>query len=114
MKPDFHGKVAIVTGAGSGIGAAVSRQLAQEGAEIVVADLDAEAAHCTAAEISSQGGRAYDFAVDVTDAAAVEKLIEFTVQKCGGLDMAVNNAGIDGIRKATADYPLDNWHKLIN
>ncbi|MGX9180107.1 SDR family NAD(P)-dependent oxidoreductase [Mesorhizobium sp. BHbdii] len=114
MKADFHGKVAIVTGAGSGIGAAVSRQLAQEGAEVVVADLDAEAARCMAAEINAQGGRAYDFAVDVTDAAAVEKLIEFTVQKCGGLDMAVNNAGIDGIRKATADYPLDHWHKLIN
>ncbi|TIW29654.1 MAG: SDR family NAD(P)-dependent oxidoreductase, partial [Mesorhizobium sp.] len=48
MKPDFHGKVAIVTGAGSGIGAAVSRQLAQEGAEVVVADLDVEAAHCMA------------------------------------------------------------------
>ncbi|RWO55785.1 glucose 1-dehydrogenase [Mesorhizobium sp.] len=114
MKPDFPGKVAIVTGAGSGIGAAVSRQLAQEGAEIVVADLDAEAARCMAAEISAQGGRAHDFAVDVTDAAAVEKLIEFTVQKCGGLDMAVNNAGIDGVRKATADYPLDNWHRLMN
>ena len=114
MKPDFHGKVAIVTGAGSGIGAAVSRQLAQEGAEVVVADIDAEAAHGIAAEIRSQGGRAQDFAVDVTDAAAVEKLVEFAVQKCGGLDMAVNNAGIDGVRKVTADYPLDNWHKLIN
>lgn len=114
MKPDFQDKIAIVTGAGSGIGAAVSRQLAQEGAEVVVADLDAEAAHSKAAEIRSQGGRAHDFAVDVTDAAAVENLVDFTVEKCGGLDMAVNNAGIDGVRKATADYPLDNWHKLIN
>ena len=114
MKLGFEGKVAIVTGGGSGIGAAVSRQLGDEGAEVVIADVDAEAAHSIAAEIRSQGGRAHGFAVDIADAAAVERLVEFAVQKCGGLDMAVNNAGIDGVRKATADYPLDNWHKLMD
>ena len=114
MKLGFEGKVAVVTGAGSGIGAAVSRQLGREGAEVIVADLDADAAHGVAAEIRSLGGSAHDFAVDVADAGAVEKLIEFAVQKCGGLDMAVNNAGISGARNATADYPLEDWHKLIN
>ena len=114
MKLGFEGKVAVVTGAGSGIGAAVSRQLGREGAEVIVADLDADAAHGVAAEIRSLGGGAHDFAVDVADAGAVEKLIEFAVQKCGGLDMAVNNAGISGTRNATADYPLEDWHKLIN
>jgi NAD(P)-dependent dehydrogenase (short-subunit alcohol dehydrogenase family) len=114
MKLGFEGKVAVVTGAGSGIGAAVSRQLGREGAEVIVADLDAGAAHGVAAEICSLGGSAHDFAVDVADAGAVEKLIEFAVQKCGGLDMAVNNAGISGTRNATADYPLEDWHKLIN
>ena len=114
MNLGFEGKVAVVTGAGSGIGAAVSRQLGNEGAEVIVADLDADTAHGVAAEIRSLGGSAHDFAVDVADAGAVEKLIEFAVQKCGGLDMAVNNAGISGTRNATADYPLEDWHKLIN
>jgi NAD(P)-dependent dehydrogenase (short-subunit alcohol dehydrogenase family) len=114
MKFDFEGKVAIVTGGGSGIGAAISRQLGGEGAEVVVADVDAEAAHAVATEIRSLGGKARDFVVDVSDAVAVEKLVDFAVQECGGLHLAVNNAGIDGVRKATADYPLDNWMKLIN
>ncbi|MBP1884196.1 SDR family NAD(P)-dependent oxidoreductase [Sinorhizobium mexicanum] len=114
MKLGFEGKVAVVTGAGSGIGAAVSLQLAGEGAEVVVADLDADAARRITAEIRSQGGKAHDFVVDVADAEAVDKLVKFAVEKCGGLHLAVNNAGIDGIRKTTADYPLDEWHKVMN
>ena len=114
MKLGFEEKVAVVTGAGSGIGAAVSRRLAREGAEVIVADLDADAARGIAAEIRSLGGNAHDFEVDVADAGAVEKLVEFAVQKCGGLDMAVNNAGISGTRNATADYSLEDWHRLIN
>jgi NAD(P)-dependent dehydrogenase (short-subunit alcohol dehydrogenase family) len=114
MKLGLEGKVAVVTGAGSGIGAAVSRQLGGEGAEIIAADLDVDAAHSIAAEIRSHGGRAHHYAVDVADAGGVEKLVKFAVQECGGLDMAVNNAGISGARKATADYPLEDWHKLID
>lgn len=106
--------MAIVTGGGSGIGAAVARQLGEEKAEVVVADLDADAARAIAAEIRSHGGKARDYAVDVADPAAVEELVQFTVGKCGGLDLAVNNAGIAGVRKATADYPLDDWHSLMN
>ncbi|MCA1404311.1 SDR family oxidoreductase [Ensifer sp. IC3342] len=114
MKLGFEGKVAIVTGAGSGIGAAVSLQLGSEGAEVIVADLDADAARRITAEIRSHGGKAHDFAVDVADVEAVENLVKFAVEKCGGLHLAVNNAGIDGIRKTTADYPLDEWHKVMN
>ncbi len=114
MKLDFEGKVALVTGGGSGIGAVVSRQLAGQGAEVIVADVDSEAARNVAAEIHSDGGRARNFAVDVTDAAAVEKLVQRAVETCGGLDLAVNNAGIDGPRRVTADYPLDEWSRLIN
>lgn len=114
MNPGFKGKIAIVTGGGSGIGAAVSRQLGSEAAEVVVADIDAESARKTADEIRAHGGKAHDFVFDVADPAAVEELIQFTIKTCGGVDLAVNNAGIGGVRKATADYPLDSWHETMN
>lgn len=105
-------KVVIVTGAGSGIGAAICRHLAEEGAEIIAADIDAAAARNVAGEITSRGGRAYEYAVDVSDPGAVEALVAFAVKK-GGPHLAVNNAGIGGVREETAKYPLDEWHKLI-
>lgn len=114
MKLCLEGKVAVVTGAASGIGAAVSRQLAHEGAEVVIADLNEEAAHATAAAIRADGGRARAFTVDVADFEGVQRLVDFTVETCGGLDLAVNNAGVDGIRAAVADYPLDDWHRVMN
>ena len=114
MNLGFEGKVAIVTGAGSGIGAAVSRRLAEEGAQVVVTDINAEAAKQVADEIQAQGGLSHHFALDVTNAAAVENLLATVVETCGGLHLAVNNAGVDGVRMATRDYPLDNWHKLMD
>ena len=114
MKPGFEGKVAIIFGAGSGIGAAVSRQLGREGAEVIAADLDAGAAHQVADEIRAMGGAAYDLAVDVADANAVQSLVEFAVRECGGLDLAVNSAAIGGVRASTADYPLDEWRHVMN
>ncbi len=114
MKLCLEGKVGIVTGAGSGIGAAVSRQLALEGAEVVIADINEDAAHETVRAIRADGGRARAFVVDVADFAGVQKLVDFTVETCGGLDLAVNNAGVDGPRAAVADYPLEDWHRLMN
>lgn len=114
MKLGFEGKVAIVTGGGSGIGAAISRQLSGEGAEVVVADVNPEAAQQIATEIRSGGGRARHFTVDITDPQAVSQMVNFAIQECGGLNLAVNNAGIEGVRKPTADYPLDNWQRVID
>lgn len=114
MNRGFAGKVAVVTGAGSGIGAAVCRQLAAEGAEVIAADVDAGAVRLLVEAIRLNGGKAHDVAVDVSDAVAVEKLVAFAVQSCGGLHLAVNNAGVHGVRKATADYPLDGWHALMD
>jgi NAD(P)-dependent dehydrogenase (short-subunit alcohol dehydrogenase family) len=114
MKLGFEGKVAIVTGGGSGIGAAISRQLSGEGAEVVVADVNPEAAQQIAAEIRSSGGRARPFTVDIADPHAVSQMVDFAIQECGSLHLAVNNAGIEGIRRPTADYPLDNWQRVID
>lgn len=111
---DFSAKVAIVTGGASGIGATVAHELARRGAEVIVADLVEAAAEAVAEEIRSKGGKAHAFAADMADAAAVERMVAFAVDTCGGLHLAVNNAGIGGPIAPIADYPLDGWHSVID
>ncbi|HRO11923.1 SDR family oxidoreductase [Amaricoccus sp.] len=109
MAGEFENKVAIVTGAASGIGAACARQLAAEGARVVVADLHQEPAEKVAAEI---GGAA--FALDVSDPARVEAMVAFAVATFGALHLAVNNAGISGPSAPVGEYPLDGWQRVID
>ena len=109
----FENKVAMVTGAGSGIGEAIARRMAEEGATVVVADLNRTAANQVASAIERDGGTAVAVQQDVADPASVEKSVEFAVQKFGRLDVAVNNAGITGDLKPTADYSLEGWDKVI-
>jgi NAD(P)-dependent dehydrogenase (short-subunit alcohol dehydrogenase family) len=113
MSFDFTGKVAIVTGAASGIGEAVAQLLAAGGAKVVVADLDADAAKATADAIGKAGGTAAPFAVDVADAAQNEAMVAFAQKTFGGLHLAVNNAGIGGAAAPTGEYPVDSWDKVI-
>ncbi len=109
MPGEFEGKVAIVTGGASGIGAACARQLAAEGAKVVVADLHEAPAAALAAEI---GGAA--FALDVSDPARVEAMVAFAEETFGGLHLAVNNAGIGGPSAPVGEYPLDGWARVID
>jgi NAD(P)-dependent dehydrogenase (short-subunit alcohol dehydrogenase family) len=113
MTKMFENKVAMVTGGGSGIGAAMARRFAEEGATVVVADLDEKAAGKVASAIEKDGGTAVAVRQDVGDPESVEKSVDFAVQKFGRLDVAVNNAGITGDLSPTADYSLEGWDKVI-
>lgn len=114
MDLDFTEQTAIVTGGGSGIGAAICRDLARGGATVIVADLDQDAATEVAEQITGLGGRAHMHGVDTADAGQVEALIGFATDTTGRLDMLVNNAGIGGPAEPLGSYPLDGWRQVID
>jgi 3-hydroxybutyrate dehydrogenase len=108
----FDGRVAIVTGAASGIGREIAQRFAAEGATPVIADLNLDAASATAAEIKAMGGDAFAVAMDVTDEDQVEKGVADTAAKYGRIDILVSNAGIQ-IVKPLVEFPFDDWRRLL-
>ena len=110
---DFSGKVALVIGAGTGIGRASSIVFARDGAKVVVADLAVEAGEETVRLIQEAGGEAIFFAVDVTRSDQVAALIEKTLATFGQLDVAHNNAGIEGPIARIADCSEAEWDRTI-
>jgi len=106
-------KVAIVTGAASGIGQAIARQLAAEGASVVVSDIDVTGGEATVQEISSQRGRAVFVKADTSRPQDGETLVAQAVKQFGGVHIAVNNAGIGGPIAPVGEYPVDGWDKVI-
>lgn len=91
---NIQGKVAVVTGGGSGIGRATALALSRKGAAIVIADLDADGAQETATQVLATGGTASNLRVDVSQAGEIEKMLAYAEQRFGGLDILCNNAGI--------------------
>lgn len=105
-------KVAIVTGAASGIGKEVARAFAREGAKVCVADLALGAAKAAAAELAKEGGSAIAVAMDVADEKQVEAGVAKVIENCGGVDVLVSNAGIQHI-DPIVELSLENWRKVL-
>jgi NAD(P)-dependent dehydrogenase (short-subunit alcohol dehydrogenase family) len=106
-------EVAVVTGAGNGLGRAFAQCMARVGARAIVLDVNAQAAERTAASITEAGGVAEWLAVDVTQESAVEDAFAAIAQRHGRLDILVNNAGI-AIRRPTIDLSLEDWNKVVD
>ncbi len=111
---DFAGKVALVTGGASGIGEACVRTFALDGAKVVVADTDVQLGERVAATAKRLGGDALFLRCDVSDPEAVEQAVQTTIEAFGGLDMAVNNAGVAGEASFVGDYGVEEWRRVID
>jgi 3-hydroxybutyrate dehydrogenase len=110
---DLKNRVAIITGAASGIGKDIAFRHAEAGGIPVIADLNLDAANATAEEIKSKGGQAFAVAMNVTDEDQVEKGVADTVAKYGKVDILVSNAGIQTIYPII-DFPFAEWKKLLS
>jgi NAD(P)-dependent dehydrogenase (short-subunit alcohol dehydrogenase family) len=111
--PLFDGKVAIVTGGGSGIGEAACHLYAREGAKVVVSDLNEKRGNETAQAIQKMKGEAIFVRADVSNPDDCQAMVSATLEKYGRLDIAFNNAGIGGEANLTADYSIEGWQKVI-
>ena len=110
---DLTGKTAIVTGSSAGIGRAIAMALAAEGASVVVADLDVGRGRELVGELEAKGSSALFVPVDVSVDADVAAMVESCVRHFGGLHVAVNNAGIEGVSARTDHSSIDDWNRTI-
>src|SRR4051794_373589 len=111
---DFAGKVAFVTGAGSGIGRATALAFASQGADVIAADRNADANNETVELITSQGGYAMAATCDVTRGDDIQAALRQGVDRFGGLDIAFNNAGVELRPTPIADIAEDDFDRIIN
>lgn len=110
----LENKVAIITGAGSGIGKAAAILFAKEGAKVVVSDINESNGNSAVEEIKKNGGEAFFVRADSSKAEDNEALVQQTIQKYGALDIVVNNAGIGGPLGLTGEYSIDGWKKVVD
>lgn len=110
----FGGKVGIVTGGGSGLGEAIGKALAARGVNVVLSDIKREAAERVAAEIKKAGGTATVFQQDTAKPPDSEAVVRYAVETYGGLNYAVNNAGIGGAAAPAGETDLEDWNRVID
>ncbi len=113
MNISFENKVALVTGAASGLGLATARAFAEYGASVVLADWNEKAVHSAAEELAAKGHKTLAIRCDVADDAQVETMVQQTVATFGSLDAAYNNAGIQNVLAETADSPRDDYDRVM-
>jgi len=110
----LENKVALITGAGSGIGKATALLFAEQGGKVVVSDINEDNGSSAVEELKKNGGDAFFIKADSSKPENNEALVKQTIQKYGRLDIAVNNAGIGGPLSPTGEYPIDGWQKVID
>ncbi len=110
---NFEGKTALVTGGGSGLGEAISKDLARNGVNVVVVDVNLDAATRVAGEITADGGKAVPFQGNTAVAEDSKKAVDFAVETYGALNYAVNNAGIGGASAPVGEIDIEDWDRVI-
>lgn len=110
---ELKGKVALITGAASGIGESTALLFAKEGARVFLTDIDIEKGEKLAKKINKDGGEAVFFKADISKAQDSENSVIQAVKKFGKLDIAVNNAGVGGPQHPVGEYPIEGWDKVI-
>lgn len=110
----LDGQITLVTGGGSGIGRATCLALANEGASVAIADLNPETGTAVVNSLTDMGVKALYIESDMSSANSVKDMINITTQRLGGLDCAVNNAGIQGELASTSECSEDNWNRIIS
>ncbi|MDH6455556.1 MULTISPECIES: glucose 1-dehydrogenase [unclassified Streptomyces] len=113
MADEFEGRGVIVTGAGSGIGRATALAFAARGARVLIADLNAEGAEAVVKEIAEAGGTAVAVTGDLSEQAVVDEVARTAVERFGGVDVLVNNAGIMDRMSALADVSDAEWERVV-
>ncbi|UOG74156.1 SDR family oxidoreductase [Hymenobacter tibetensis] len=113
MKRRLEGKVAIVTGGGSGIGEAICKKFANEGAAVVVVGLESDPVRKVVDEIQMQGGKAIGYLGDISHQQSAEECVQLAVDDFGKLDILINNAGVFPATSVLEDYPVDAFEYMI-